>query len=53
MVGGQKVEVARATDKGFPFEGTLDFVDQGVDTETGTLRLRAVFPNPDPVNLIR
>ena len=30
----------------------MDFVDQGVDTETGTLRLRAVFPNPDPVNLI-
>jgi RND family efflux transporter MFP subunit len=28
-------------------EGTLDFADTGLAPETGTLRLRAVFPNPD------
>lgn len=31
---------------GFPHEGVVDFVDNRVDTGTGTLRARGVFPNP-------
>ena len=42
----QKVYLAREIDKGFPFVGQLDYVDQtGVDVATGTLGLRAKFDN--------
>jgi RND family efflux transporter MFP subunit len=35
-------------DQGYPFTGALDYVDQeGVDQETGTFGVRAVFENPD------
>lgn len=34
-------------EKGFPHEGTLDFVDNQISHETGTIRGRAVFKNPD------
>jgi RND family efflux transporter MFP subunit len=30
----------------FPHEGFVDFVDNHVDTATGTLKARGVFPNP-------
>jgi membrane fusion protein (multidrug efflux system) len=30
-----------------PFPGRLDFVDNTVDPNAGTVRVRAVFPNPD------
>ncbi|MFI5315427.1 MAG: efflux RND transporter periplasmic adaptor subunit [Myxococcota bacterium] len=30
-----------------PYPGRLDFVDNAVDPNEGTLRVRAVFPNPD------
>jgi hypothetical protein len=30
----------------FPHEGFVDFVDNHVDTSTGTLKARGVFPNP-------
>lgn len=44
----QKVYLARETDEGFPFVGSLDYVDQtGVDVATGTLGLRAKFDNSD------
>jgi RND family efflux transporter MFP subunit len=46
------VEVGRATDPEFPFAGTLDFVDQVVDPETGTFMIRGVFRNPEPVQLL-
>ena len=52
VVEGQRIEAARSTDEGYPFEGNLDLADQGVDRETGTLMLRAVFPNPNPVQLV-
>jgi multidrug efflux system membrane fusion protein len=39
------------TDKGYPHEGRLDFVDTGLDPSTGTLEVRAVFPNSDHVLL--
>lgn len=29
----------------FPHKGTLDFVDNQVDSSTGTLRMRGIFPN--------
>jgi RND family efflux transporter MFP subunit len=36
-----------ASDDGFPYEGTINFVDNQVDPKTGTLRVRGVFPNKD------
>lgn len=42
------VQLQRETDDDFPFLGNLDYVDQeGADTATGTLRVRALFENPD------
>jgi RND family efflux transporter MFP subunit len=35
------------SDDGFPYEGTINFIDNQVDPKTGTLRLRGVFPNKD------
>jgi RND family efflux transporter MFP subunit len=34
-------------EKGWPHEGTLNFVDNQVDRNSGTIRVRAQFPNPD------
>lgn len=31
----------------YPLEGHLDFLDNAVDPDTGTIRARAVFDNPD------
>lgn len=31
----------------YPHPGKLDFLDNAVDPQTGTIRLRAQFPNPD------
>ena len=33
--------------KDFPLEGELDFIDNRVDAATGTIQVRAIFPNPD------
>ena len=41
------VRVALANETGFPHEGKVDFVDNQVDPRTGTIRARAVVPNPD------
>jgi RND family efflux transporter MFP subunit len=41
------VRLGLGDDEGFPHEGTVDFVDNQVDVNTGTLRMRGVFPNPD------
>ena len=46
------VELGRANDEGYPFEGRLHFSDSGTDPETGTLLLRAIFDNPQPVQLL-
>jgi len=43
------VRVGLADEQGFPHEGTVDFVDNQVDPATGTIRARAVLPNPDRV----
>jgi RND family efflux transporter MFP subunit len=36
---------------GFPHQGSLDFASLGVAPRTGTLQVRAEFPNPDPAVL--
>ena len=33
--------------RGFPHQGTINFVDNQVNPKTGTLRVRGVFPNKD------
>jgi membrane fusion protein, multidrug efflux system len=39
--------VALADEDGFPREAKVDFLDNRLDPATGTLRARAVVPNPD------
>ena len=43
---GAPVEVALPDERGFPHKGRLDFLDNRLDPGTGTLRARAVLPNP-------
>ena len=40
-----------ASETGFPHEGYLDYVDNRVDADSGTIQVRAVFPNSDGVLL--
>lgn len=35
-----------ANEEGFPHQGTISFVNNRVDRTTGTLQVRATFPNP-------
>jgi len=35
------------TEDGFPHAGTIDYSSNRVDPSTGTIEVRAVFPNPD------
>jgi multidrug efflux system membrane fusion protein len=42
-----KIRMALATDTGFPREGRVDFLDNQLDAQTGTIRGRAVFRNQD------
>jgi len=34
-----------ANEEGWPHEGRLDYIDNTVNTDTGTIQVRAVFPN--------
>lgn len=43
------VRVGLADEEGHPHAGTVDFIDNAVDSTTGTVRARAVLPNPDRV----
>lgn len=36
-----------ADEKDYPHEGVFDFVETQLDSSTGTIQVRAVFPNPD------
>jgi multidrug efflux system membrane fusion protein len=45
--GPVAVRVGLADEEGFPHEGKLEFVDNQLDTRTGSVRLRAVFANED------
>lgn len=40
-----------ATGEAYPLEGTLQFSEVTVDETTGTVKLRAEFPNPDQILL--
>ncbi|WP_326407005.1 efflux RND transporter periplasmic adaptor subunit [Methylibium sp.] len=40
-----KVRMGLATDAGFPHEGTLDFIDNRLNPQTGAIRMRASFDN--------
>ncbi len=41
------VQIGLASETGFPHGGTLDFIDNRVDRNAGTIRARAVVQNPD------
>ncbi|MBM4220018.1 MAG: efflux RND transporter periplasmic adaptor subunit [Gammaproteobacteria bacterium] len=41
------VRVGLANEDGFPHEGVVDFVDNALNPATGTIRARAIVPNPD------
>ena len=43
------VFMALIDEEGFPHQGHMDFVDNQMDSGTGTIRGRAIFPNPDKV----
>ena len=41
------VQIGLADEEGFSREGTIEFIDNKIDSHTGTLKLRAVTPNND------
>jgi len=41
-----KVSAHLTDETDWPLQGSMDFVDNSVDRTTGTIRARAVFPNP-------
>src|SRR3990167_873103 len=43
------VRVGLANETGYPHAGRVDFIDNQVDPRTGTIRARAVLPNPDRI----
>jgi membrane fusion protein (multidrug efflux system) len=43
------VELFLADDRRYPHKGSIVFVDRAVDPKTGTIGVRAQFPNPDRV----
>jgi RND family efflux transporter MFP subunit len=45
--GGVDVKVKIADSSEHPFEGKMDFAENRIDTQTGTIRIRARFDNPD------
>jgi multidrug efflux system membrane fusion protein len=45
--GPVRVEAALPSDEAHPVAGVLSFVDNAVDSTTGTIRLKATFDNPE------
>lgn len=45
--GVKSVEIGLADETGFPHSARLDFVDNRLDRSAGTIRVRAVLPNPN------
>ena len=45
--GDDEARLGLATDTDFPYSGRVDYIGNRVDPETGTIELRATFPNPD------
>ena len=46
---GRTVRVSLSDEDGFPHQGELDYVDNRMNSSTGTLQYRAVLSNPDGV----
>lgn len=46
MEGEIPLLMGLTTDDGHPYRGKLDFIENKVDPNTGTIRVRAVFSNP-------
>ena len=46
-VGKAPVFVGLQSQEGYPQEGTLDFVDTGISTSSGTIQMRGIFDNKD------
>jgi multidrug efflux system membrane fusion protein len=44
---GQRVEIRLQDEPDYRWRGTVDFTDNGIARDSGTLRARAVVPNPD------
>ena len=47
--GSAGIALTLPDDSAYPHQGRLDFVDRAVDPRTGTLALRAAFPNPERI----
>lgn len=47
--GKLPVQVGLSGEDGFPHRGTVDFLDNQIDSNTGTIRMRAVLDNKDGV----
>jgi RND family efflux transporter MFP subunit len=45
--GETPIFLGLSNDSGYPREGRVDFTDNRVDPETGTIQVRGVFPNSD------
>ena len=41
------VQMGVFTEKGYPHEGKMDFSENRMDSDTGTIQIRGVFPNRD------
>ncbi len=46
-LGTVPIEMSLSNEKDYPHRGVIDFADNTVDATTGTMRLRAVFENPE------
>jgi RND family efflux transporter MFP subunit len=46
------VQMGVGAEKGFPIMGVIDFLSNQVDPNTGSVRVRAVFPNDDKTPLL-
>lgn len=46
-VAANPVRIALPDEADFRHEGHMDFVDNRIDRQTGTIRARAILPNPD------
>ncbi len=49
VAGDDPVYMGLTDEKDFPHRGRLNFLDNQVDRKTGTIRVRAVFANPDGI----
>lgn len=47
LAGTMPAELRLLDEKKWTHEGRIDFIDNSLDENTGTLRMRAVFTNPD------